>query len=188
MKEAMEKDWDPSLENGAPLPQESAGPEMDIAEKSIEARLAEELLQQQEEARKNHDNYLRALAEVENIKKRGIRDREEYLKYANVVLIKKLLPVIDDLHRAIEAARTSRDFESLNKGVEMTVRSLDELLKSEGMQAIESVGQPFDPQYHQALTVEPSDEYPENTVIEQLQTGYILHDRVIRPSLVKVSS
>lgn len=184
----MEKDWDTGLDKEPPQAQQSGGPEVDAVEQSIEVRLAEELLQQREEARKNYDQYLRALAEVENIKKRGLREREEYLKYANVALIKKLLPVMDDLHRAIEVARTSKDFEALNKGVEMTARSLDELLRGEGVQAIESVGKPFDPQYHQALTVEASDEHPENTIIEQLQTGYILHDRVIRPSLVKVSS
>ena len=184
----MEKEWDTGLDEDRPQSQESGGPEVDAIEQSIEVRLAAELLQQREEARKNYDQYLRALAEVENIKKRGLREREEYLKYANVALIKKLLPVIDDLHRAIEVARTSKDFEALNKGVEMTARSLDELLRGEGVQAIESVGKPFDPQYHQALTVEASDEHPENTIIEQLQTGYILHDRVIRPSLVKVSS
>lgn len=157
-------------------------------EKSMEEKLTEELRKQQEEARKNYDLYLRALADVENIKKRSGREREEYLKYANVSIIKKLLPIIDDLHRAIEMASTTRDIEALSKGVEMTANSLDELLRGEGVEPIESVGKPFDPQYHQALTVEPSDEHPENTVIEQLQTGYMMHDRVIRPSLVKVSS
>jgi molecular chaperone GrpE len=184
----MEKDWEAAIDKGPPLGEESAGPESAGAEQSIEAKLSEQLLRQQEETRQNYDHYLRALAEVENIKKRSTRDREEYLKYANVNLIKKLLPVIDDLHRAIEVARNSQDFEALSKGVEMTARSLDDLLKGEGVKVIESVGQPFDPQYHQALTVEASDEHPENTVIEQLQKGYILHDRVIRPSLVKVSS
>jgi molecular chaperone GrpE len=188
VKEEMEKNWDAGIDTGPPPTEESGGQEVETAAKSIEAQLAEELLQQQEEARKNYDHYLRALAEVENIKKRSLREREEYLKYANVALIKKLLPVIDDLHRAIEVACNSKDLEALSKGVEMTARSLDELLKGEGVQVIESIGKPFDPQYHQALTVEASDEHPENTVIEQLQKGYILHDRVIRPSLVKVSS
>ena len=86
-------------------------------------------------------------------------------------------------------ARISRDFEVMTKGVEMTAHSLDELLKGEGgFRPLKSIGQPFDPQFHQALSVEPSEEHPENTVIEQLQKGYIMHDRVIRPSLVKVSS
>ncbi len=182
----MEKDLESQLDKGPPQEEEPAI--QAETELTAEEKLSEELRQQQEEARKNYDQYLRALAEVENIKKRSAREREEYLKYANVSMIKKLLPIIDDLHRAIGVAQTTRDFDAISKGVEMTVRSLDELLKGEGVVAIESVGKPFDPQYHQALTVEPSDEHPENTVIEQLQTGYIMHDRVIRPSLVKVSS
>jgi len=183
----MEKDLENQIDKGPPLGDESVNQNGET-ETSIEEKLTEELRKQQEEARKNYDQYLRALAEVENIKKRSIREREEYLKYANVSMIKKLLPIIDDLHRAIGVARISRDFEVMSKGVEMTARSLDELLKGEGVEAIESLGKPFDPQFHQALTVEASDQHPENTVIEQLQKGYIMHDRVIRPSLVKVSS
>lgn len=186
MESNMEKEMESQLDKGPPQEDETVA--QTEPELGAEERLSEELRKQQEETRKNYDQYLRALAEVENVKKRAAREREEYLKYANVSMIKKLLPIIDDLHRAINTAHTSRDFEVISKGVEMTVRSLDELLRSEGVVAIESVGKPFDPQYHQALTVEPSDEHPENTVIEQMQTGYIMHDRVIRPSLVKVSS
>ncbi len=157
-------------------------------DKSPEEILKEELLRQKETAQKNYDNYLRALAEVENTKKRSARDREEYLKYANVSMVKKILPIIDDLHRAMEGAHSTRDMEAIVKGVEMIANRLDEVLKGEGVTAIQSVGQPFDPQYHEALTVEESDQHPQNTVIEQFQTGYVMHDRVIRPSLVKVSS
>lgn len=188
----MEKNWETQPNAGPPVETEAdhdaADTGAEAAEPGLETKLSEELKKQQDETRKNYDNYLRALAEVENIKKRSQRDREEYVKYANLALIKKLLPIIDDLNRAIEAAGTSRDFEALSKGVEMTARNLGDLLTGEGVKPIESVGEPFDPQYHQALSVEPSDEYPENTVIEQLQTGYIMHDRVIRPSLVKVSA
>ena len=188
----MDKDWETQQNAGPPVETEAVHTAADngaeAAETSLEIKLGEELKKQQEETRKNYDNYLRALAEVENIKKRSQRDREEYVKYANVALIKKLLPIIDDLHRAIEVSRISRDFEALSKGVEMTARNLGDLLTGEGVKPIESLGKSFDPQYHQALSMEASDEYPENTVIEQLQTGYIMHDRVIRPSLVKVSS
>jgi molecular chaperone GrpE len=184
----MDKDLTDQMENNAFQNTEGDTQALPVEEKTTEERLFEEVLQRQEEARKNYDLYLRALAEVENIKKRSQRDREEYLKYSGTTFIKKLLPIIDDLHRAWEVSGTTKDFDALSKGIEMTVRSLDELLKGEGVKAIDSVGQPFDPQYHQALSVEPSEEHPENTVIEQLQTGYILHDRVIRPSLVKVSS
>ncbi len=185
----MKKDLQDLIAKDPPAEAEAARQDdADTAVKSIEEELAEELLQQKEEAKKNYDNYLRALAEVENIRKRGVRDREEYLKYANLELIKKLLPIIDDLHRAIDMAGTTQDVGAMSKGVEMIVVSLQELLKSEGVTAIDSLGKEFDPQFHEALTVEPSQEHPENTVIEQFQTGYVMHDRVVRPSLVKVSS
>jgi len=97
------------------------------------------------------------------------------------------LPVIDDLERALAQFDNSKDLEGLSKGVEMITRSLQEIIKNEGVEPIEALGQAFDPQYHQPLIVEESDEHSENTVIEEFQAGYILHGRVIRPSLVKVS-
>lgn len=184
----MEKKLQDQIDKSPPIEDESNKSSTDAVEKSLEEKLTEELLEKKQEAQKNYDNYLRALAEAENIKKRSVRDREEYLKYANVGIVKKLLPIIDDLQRAIEVAQTTRDVEAMSKGVEMIATSLKGLLKSEGVEAIESLGKAFDPQFHEALTVEPSDEHSENTVIEQFQTGYVIHDRVIRPSLVKVSS
>lgn len=146
---------------------------------------AEEL---KEEAKKNHDQYLRALAELENIKKRAVREREDYIKFATLPIIKKLLPVIDDLDRALNSSNSNQDYEILSKGVQMIAKSLHEMIKHEGVEAIEAVGQPFDPQFHQPLSVEGGSEHPENTVIEEFQKGYIMHGRVIRPSLVKVSN
>jgi molecular chaperone GrpE len=160
--------------------------EVEEVEKTREELLEEALQQQKEESKQYYEQYLRALAEVENMKKRLDREREEYIKYGNTALIKKILPVIDDLNRALEATQSSNDIESLGKGVEMTVKRLIEVLNSEGVQEIESLGKEFDPQYHQALLVEHN-EAPENTIIEEFQRGFILHDRVIRPSLVKVS-
>ncbi|MDD4801936.1 MAG: nucleotide exchange factor GrpE [Syntrophomonas sp.] len=183
----MARNMDNEIFRGPPTEDEAPEQENQPAEISLEASLQEQLQKQEDETQKNYDLYLRALAEVENIKKRSQREREEYLKYCNVTLIKKLLPVIDDLYRALDVAGKSKDYDGLSKGIEMTARKLDDLLKGEGVIAIESLGKPFDPQYHQALTVEVSDQHPENTVIEQMQTGYILHDRVLRPSLVKVS-
>lgn len=149
--------------------------------------LQEELAKKTEEAKKYYDQYLRSLAEVENMRKRTQREKDEYIKYAHVSIIKKLLPVIDDLNRGVSAASASKDFDTLSKGVEMTARNLVELLRQEGVTEIECLGKPFDPQFHEPLMVEPSDQHPENTVIEELSKGYTLHDRVIRPSLVKVS-
>jgi len=149
--------------------------------------LRNQLAKQQEESKKNYDLYLRALAELDNFKKRAAREKEEYTKYASQSLIKRLLPVIDDLERALVQFSTSKEIEALGKGVEMVTRSLKEVLKSEGLEEVEALGKPFDPEFHQPLMVEESDEHPENTVIEVLQKGYTFHGRVIRPSLVKVS-
>lgn len=159
-----------------------------VAEKTELELLQEELQKKTEEAQKHYDQYLRSLAEVENMRKRTQRDKEEYIKYAHVSIIKKLLPIIDDLNRGIKAAHQTRDFDTLSKGVEMTAKNLQDLLKSEGVTEIECMGKPFDPQFHEPLMVEPSHEHPENTVIEELSKGYTLHDRLLRPSLVKVSS
>lgn len=157
-------------------------------EKQEDQDLKEELAKIQLEKQENYDLYMRALAEQENIKKRAVRDREEYVKYATLPLINKLLLVIDDLERALDASHVNQDLEALNKGVEMIARKLQELIKNEGVEAIEALGKPFDPAYHQPLMVEGSSEEQENMVIEEFQKGYIMHGRVIRPSLVKVGN
>lgn len=182
MDKSLEDLNDVDMEKAASTNEEEA----EEVEKTREELLEEALQQQKQENEKYHDQYLRALAEVENMKKRLAREREEYIKYGNTAIIKKILPVIDDLNRALEAAQSTNDIESLSKGVEMITKRLIEVLNSEGIQEIESLGKEFDPQYHQALLVEHN-EAPENTIIEEFQRGFILHDRVIRPSLVKVS-
>lgn len=160
----------------------------DNAENEELLKLKNELAIQTEEAKKKYDLYIRTLAEMDNLKKRAAREREEYMLFANIAFIKKLLPIIDDCGRALENSKETQDIANLSKGVEMIFKSLNELLNNEGIQAIECVGKPFDPQYHQPLLMEDSDAYPENTVIEELQKGYMLKNRVIRPSLVKVSN
>jgi molecular chaperone GrpE len=177
-EEKQERIW--SDENGS----EAADLENEVDEITA---LKNELKKSKEENQKNYDLYLRALAELDNFKKRAARDKEEYNKFALLPLIQKLLSVIDDLERALAQFNNSKDLEGLSKGVEMITRSLQEIIKNEGVEPIEALGQAFDPQYHQPLIVEENNEHPENTVIEEFQTGYILHGRVIRPSLVKVS-
>lgn len=149
--------------------------------------LIEQIDKLQEELKQANDLYLRALAELDNTRKRAVREREEYIKFASLPLIKKLLAVIDDLDRAISMFEPGQNPEALLKGVEMIKSRMKEIVEQEGAQAVNALGQPFDPQYHQPLAVEENSNYPENTVIEELQKGYVMHDRVIRPSLVKVS-
>lgn len=179
--ELIEKQAD-SLESEEILSEGSA-----MVEKSEIEILQEELQKKNEEAQNNYDQYLRSLAEVENMRRRTQREKEEYIKYAHESIIKKLLPIMDDFDRGILAASKSRDFDTLSKGVEITAKNLQELLKKEGVAEIDCLGKPFDPRYHEPLIVEPSEEHPENTVIEELNKGYTLNDRLIRPSLVKVS-
>lgn len=149
--------------------------------------LREQINKLQEELKQSNDLYLRALAEADNIRKRAVRERDDYIKFASLPLIKKLLAVIDDLDRAISMFDPEQNPEALLKGVEMISSRMKEIVAQEGAQALDALGQPFDPQYHQPLAVEANSLYPENTVIEELQKGYVMHDRVIRPSLVKVS-
>lgn len=158
-----------------------------LEEDDVSRELKKELAEAQEESKNYYDKYLRALAELENTRKRAARDKEEYLKYSSIPLIKRLLPIIDDLERALDTSADNQDYGILKKGLEMIAKNLNQVIEDEGVNSIEALGKPFDPQYHQPLIVEESGEYPENTVIEQMQTGYILNDRVIRPSLVKVS-
>lgn len=153
----------------------------------MEEELQQELHNTREEAKKNYDLYIRALADAENTRKRAQRERDEYIKYATLPIIKKLLPVMDDFQRAIQSSQKSQDYEALHKGVEIIVGHLEQIFQAEGVEAIECLGQPFDPQLHQPLMVESSEEYEENMVIEELQKGYKMKGRVIRPSLVKVS-
>ncbi|NLJ72056.1 MAG: nucleotide exchange factor GrpE [Syntrophomonadaceae bacterium] len=155
----------------------------DIA--SVE-QLQEKLALAEEDIKKQQDNYLRVLAEMENLRKRNQRDKEEYIKYANMAMVKKILPVFDDFERAIDN-KDSQDYEGLHKGMELIFKKLWEIVKAEGVEPIEALGKPFNPEFHQPLMMEDSSE-PENTVLEEMQKGYIMHGRLIRPSLVKVSN
>lgn len=150
--------------------------------------LLEQLQRKNEESKKYYDLYLRAMAEMENMRKRSAREKEEYVRFATLPMVKQLLGVIDDLERALAMTGPDREQDTLYKGISMITTRLQEIVAAEGAEPLEAVGQPFDPQFHQPLAVEASSDHPENTVIEELQKGYIMHGRVIRPSLVKVSS
>lgn len=153
----------------------------------VHEELEKALAESREEAARNYELYMRALADADNIKKRAQRDKEQYVLYANETLVKKLLSQLDNLEKAMENAEISQDYAILAKGVEMIYRNIQDILKSEGIECIECLGQAFDPRFHQPLATEDSDEHPDNTIIEEFQKGYTMHQRVIRPSLVKVN-
>ncbi|KYK25353.1 hypothetical protein AYK26_06260 [Euryarchaeota archaeon SM23-78] len=125
----------------------------------------------------------RVQAEFENYKKRCEKENSEFIKYANADLIKKLLPILDNFELALKDCRAKDDF---YKGMELIYSHLIEALHSQGLKHIECVGKKFDPYYHEALLTEESDK-EKNTILEEMQKGYLLNDKVIRHSKVKVA-
>ncbi|MBS3808909.1 MAG: nucleotide exchange factor GrpE [Desulfobacterales bacterium] len=158
------------------------------SEEDIE-QLKNDLSSAQSEAAETYDRLLRLSAEFENYKKRVQRQMEDHKKYANEELIKDLLSVVDNLERALNAAGEKQGETDANmaEGIEMTLNEILKTLKKHNVEPVEAMGKPFDPTYHEAVMQEESDEYPENTVIGELQKGYLLHDRLIRPAMVVVS-
>lgn len=144
----------------------------------------EELRKQAEESQQR---FLRAQADFDNFRRRTIKEKEDLAQYASMKLIGQLLPVVDNFERALTAAESGSDLESFTKGVEMIFRQLSQSLEGEGLKVIEAVGQPFNPEFHQAIMQVESDEHEEGIVVEEVQKGYILKEKVIRPAMVKVS-
>lgn len=134
------------------------------------------------------DRYLRLAAEFENYKKRVQKDQAEYTRYAHERLLRELLPVLDNFQRALQHAQQSGGTNGLIEGVELTCKQYLEVLSRFGVRPIPSVGQPFDPAVHQAVaTVDPQGQAP-NTIVEEYEKGYYLHDRVLRPAIVTVAA
>ncbi len=150
-------------------------------------QLREQLEATQAEAQENYQRFLRAQADFDNYRRRTRQEKEELAKYATAGMIESLLPVIDNFERAIQAGKTADADSPLLQGIEMVYKQFMDVLSSAGLEEIESLGKPFDPFLHEAVMKEPSEEHEEGTVVEVLQKGYRLKDRVIRPAMVKVS-
>ncbi len=149
--------------------------------------LKEELEKTRAKSEEYLDNWRRAAADLSNYRKRAERDASEIVKTANSVLILRLLPVLDDMDRAFQTIPEElRDLTWVD-GIRLISRKLLAILESEGLKPIEAVGKPFDPNLHEAVIHEETDKYDEGLVISELQKGYKLNDRVLRPTLVKVS-
>ena len=132
------------------------------------------------------DRYLRLGADFENYKKRARQDQLETIQHASAELINRLLPGLDDLHKALDHKPKGVDASWL-KGVELSVRKLEEALGAHGLEAINAVGTRFDPKLHEAVGHEESSDHPEDTVVAELRRGYRIRDRVVRPALVKLA-
>jgi molecular chaperone GrpE len=130
---------------------------------------------------------MRLQAEFENAKRRMQESCETVKEYASEKIICDLLPLIDNLERAKASADITRDFDSLSEGIGLILRQLKDILGKEGLQVIECMGQLFDPVYHQAVQREENDEIEDDTILDEFQKGYLLKNKLIRPSLVKVA-
>lgn len=165
------------------------------AETAAEATTPEERLRQLEEqlgakekeCRENWDRFLRERADLENYRKRANREKEELLNYGTKSMIEEILPVVDNLERALSHISEDND-SAVVEGIRMTHGMLLAALKKFGVTVVEAAGAPFDTTFHQAMTQVPTDQYPPNTVVEEFQKGYLLKERLLRPAMVSVSA
>ncbi len=151
------------------------------------AALEAELAAAREEARQNHDRWVRERADLENLKRRAAREREEAIRFGTERLIRDLLPVVDNLERALQHAQTSGDGQPVVEGIALVLKAFREVLDRHGVTRVEAVGTPFDPAHHEAVAHVESAEHEPNAVMAEHQPGYRLHDRLLRPALVTVA-
>ena len=165
--------------------QEKEFEETDVVEEEAEVSEETELNQQLEEAQ---DRYLRVQAELANIQKRNAKERQDAAKYRSQSLATELLPVIDNLERALEIEVDDEKAVNFKKGVEMVYNMMVEALKNEKIEAINPINEPFDPNFHMSIQVQDAEEGQEpDTVINVIQKGYKLNDRILRPAMVVVA-
>lgn len=168
----------PTLDAAESTPAAEEQANAEAAEKN-----AEDLASELEEV---NNRYLRLAADFENFKKRARQERLDLMQYGAVRLVEQLLPVVDDFGRVLEHVPEGVD-ENWLKGVQMTVGKLHEALTEAGVEQIEAIGSRFDPKLHEAIATQESREHPEDTVLEEVRRGYKMHDRVLRPAMVRVT-
>jgi len=157
-------------------------------------RLSPEAAEEIEEWKKKHDevkeNLLWMAADFDNYKKRALKEKEDFLKFSQANLLKEMLVVVDNLERALAALPPEdldKGFLNLKQGVEMTLKQFQGVLEKHGVTKIKTVGEKFDPRCHEVMFQETTDKFPDETVMEELQGGYLLNERVLRPALVKIA-
>ena len=185
-KEKMQEQTEETVENTEVKEENNAEETVETVEENKEPTMEEKLEEAQKQAKDNLDKYIRQLAEFENFRKRS--NSEKTAMYSNGVrdTVEKLLPVIDNFERAVEAADDKED--PMYKGVEMILKQFMEILENLGVKEIPSKGEPFDPNVHSAVMHIDDESCDENVVVEVFQKGYTLGDKVIRPSMVKVAN
>ena len=172
-----EKGFEDEMDEGAPEPQ--SVPHVD--------ELQADLAAARDEAKANHDRWLRERADLENVKKRAARERADAIKFGVEGLVRDLLPAVDSLERALQHVPATAERTALIEGVELTLRAVRDVLLRHGVTRLATDGQPFDPTLHEAVGHQESADHAPNTVMQEHQAGYLLHDRLLRPALVTVA-
>ena len=150
--------------------------------------LEEKIESLEQEAKDSYDKFLRVSAEFENYKKRSLREMEDFRKYANETLLGDFLSIVDNLERAIQSTSTeNHSNNSTVQGVDLTLKEIFKIFERFGVTSIESLEKPFDPAFHQAVLQEETEEHPDNVVLKELQKGYMIKERLLRPAMVVVS-
>ncbi len=188
---AVSETASPGAADHAPETEAEEQPLEAVTQAEVEADAPEDLQGQLEkaqgEAQGHYERFLRTAAELDNFRKRKEREVSDLRKYANQNLLRELLTVVDNLERAIDAHSDPGSKEGLVEGVDMTLKELLKIFEKFGVTPIEAVNQPFDPNLHEAVMQEEDADVAENTVIRELQKGYQIHDRLLRPAMVVVS-
>lgn len=188
--EAGEADADPPRPDAAPgivRPEDAPSGEADTLRSEIE-RLNSLLQEREKEVAELKDKYLRTLADQENARRRIRQQSDGSVRLQKENLLRDILPIMDNLERAVDAARGGGNGKSIVEGVEMVLASMRDLLKQQGVTAVESVGKQFDPIHHEAIDHVPSEVHPPNTVVQEFHRGYQIGDRVLRPARVVVAA
>ncbi len=179
-----ETDKNKTVEPDATFPDEPIIDGEDDPVKELEAKLEAK----EKEAGETYDRLLRVSAEFDNFKKRSSREMEDFRKFANQSLIKEMLSVVDNLELAMNSTNGHKAIDKdLLQGLEMTHKEILKVFEKFNVKPIDAKGQPFDPTFHEAVMQEETDDSPKNTVINELQKGYMIHDRLLRPSMVVVA-
>lgn len=193
-----EKDKELAQEEESPIEIHTEGDDRDESKKDAEeksnlkkltkAELLEKIDELQQEVKKQSDLFIRSQADMDNLRKRGKKEKEEWVKFSNESLVKNLLPVMDNLENAISHSHNGNTVETLREGVELTLKGMKDTLEKIGLKEIQAHGQPFDPCFHEAVSQQEDDSVAAGVVLHELQKGYSLNERLIRPSMVVVSA
>jgi len=180
-------EFDKKADRAGDTEQEEFHSEASVPPSEESERLHQQLELKEREVKENYDRFLRQTAELENFKKRAAREKAEAVRYANESVIRDLLPVIDNLERAVEHAQEGGNGKPLVEGVGMVLKGFLDVLARHGVTLISAKGQSFDPEKHEAIAQIETDQVEPNTVVEEHHKGYYLLDRLLRPSLVSVA-